>query len=171
MPNFLAQPEGGELIEVLVLLIIMALSALGSVLKGRKTSKKPTPPKPVRAKPPAEGQSVPEQEILQRPDRPRVPKTFDFRKPPDFKSQPEISKRPVSKARTLAMSGTEPEVVAVPGDLETSEAQGLLRRAPVRWEPVDFQLDRLSLEDIRKAIVLREVLGPPRALQDLNNPL
>lgn len=169
MPNFLAQPEGGELIEVLVLLIIMALSALGSVLKGRKSSKKTSPPKPARAKPPAEGPSAPEQEILERPDRPRVPKTFDFRKPPDFQSQPEIPVRPVSTAR--AMSDTEPEVVTVPGNIETSDAQGLLRRTPAQWEPVAFQLDRLSLEDIRKAIVLREVLGPPRALQDLSNPL
>jgi len=169
MPNFLAQPEGGELIEVLVLLIIMALSALGSVLKGRKTSKKTSLPKPARAKPPAEGPPVSEQEILERPDRHRVPKSFEFRKPPDFQSQPEIPTRPVSTAS--ALSGTAPAVVTVPGNIEISETQGLLKRTPEQWEPVKFQLDRLSLEDIRKAIVLREVLGPPRALQDLNNPL
>lgn len=164
MMNFLARPEGGDLMEVLVLLIIMALSALGSVLKSRKNSGKKAPPKSPKTKRPAETPSHPEREILERPDRPRNSQPFGLKRSPEIGSS---SKAP------------PPLVVAARGDGKDSMSMApevtverQAERSPM--EPAEsmayFALEELSIDDIKKAIVLKELLGSPRALQAYGDP-
>lgn len=162
MMSFLAQPEGGDLMEVLVLLIIMALSALGSVLKSRKAGGKKAPPKPPKARRrPADMPSDPEREILKRPDRPRDSQPFGLGRSPEIESQPETPPPLVTPARAERRD-FKPEKAAALRQAETSPVE--------RVEPVVSPSDEFSLGDLKKAIVLRELLGPPRSLEAYGNP-
>jgi hypothetical protein len=161
MEPILAQPEGGELIEVLVLLIIMALSALGSVLKGRKGGKKKLPPAR-RPKRPAEANPIPG-EIR---DASRIPEPYDLRQAGEIESAPPpqavAGPRPAISVRESTESREETRRPMAEGDL-------LSGKVPESIPALAYDLGELGLDDLRKAIILKEVLGAPRALDAYGN--
>ncbi len=165
MMNFLAQPEGGDLMEVLVLLIIMALSALGSVLKSRKGGgKKKAPPKAHQTRRrPVEKPSHSEREILERPDRPRASQPFGLKQAPEIGSPP---KAPPSPSPVTATNAANAKGELGDSTLQKTAGAPQILRSPM--EPAESAvspLEKLSLDDLKKAIVLRELLGPPRSLE------